>query len=311
MEQEGLISLALIGSTLRIATPLLFAGLGGLFSERVGVVQIALEGFMLVGALVAASMAFWTGSAWAGFLSAGVAVSIFALMFSLFTVHLKANQIVVGTAFNILALGLCPVLTKLFFNSTGSTPSLPVTARFFTAPLLLALMTVFKTEATKIATQLELSTMNIEQAAREWAYAKTTMIVKDFRAKTLEILQKARLKQDRLDQAALLALILNPMRAVSLASTQVTTAASAGELSQLKANKAQPKPIVVDPVTGAITQGPTTTTETYWRTRNDSAVCSICGPLNNKPEDVWGQVYPDGPGSAHPNCRCYLETEIK
>lgn len=183
--------------------------------------------------------------------------------------------------------------------------------RDLAAVLLLALMTVFKTEATKIATQLELSTINIEQAAREWAYNKTVKIVRDFRAKTLEILQKARLKQKQLDQTALLALILNPIRAVSLASTQVTTAASAGELSQLKANKAQPKPIVVDPVTGVMTQGPTTTTETYWRTRNDSNVCSICGPLNNKPEDVWGKVYPDGPGSAHPNCRCYLETEIK
>jgi len=182
--------------------------------------------------------------------------------------------------------------------------------RDLAAVLLLALMTVFKTEATKVASQLELSTIDIEAAAGEWAAKKTKQIVKDFRAKTLEILQKAKLKQDRLDQAALLALVLNPMRAKTLASTQVTSAASAGELTQIKKFKQQPPKIEVDPVTGVMTKGPTTTTETYWRTRNDSAVCSICGPLNNKPEDVWGQVYPDGPGSAHPNCRCYLETEI-
>jgi len=174
--------------------------------------------------------------------------------------------------------------------------------------LLLALITVFKTEASKIATQLELATIDIEATANEWASKKTKQIVKDFRAKTLALLQKAKLKQNQ-NNAAILAAVFNPFRSIALSSTNVTAAASAGELTQIKKFKAKPPTIEVDPVTGVMTKGPMPQTRTIWRTRADGKVCSKCSPLNGTDEDVWGLKYPDGP-AAHNYCRCFLTTEI-
>src|SRR2546427_4148391 len=130
--------LQLLASTFRVSTPLLFAALGGLCSERSGVINIALEGLMLIGAFGAAVGTVATHSPWLGAtfgLGAGVTL---AAIYGLFVIRLRANQIVAGTAINMLALGLTPFLCKIFYDVTGSTPAISINERFQTAPLYLS-----------------------------------------------------------------------------------------------------------------------------------------------------------------------------
>lgn len=122
-------------SVFRMATPLLFAALGGLLSERSGVINIALEGLMLAGAFVAAVVTLKTGSPWAGFALGGLAGAGAGLFYALTVIHGRSNQIVSGTAINLLAMGLIPLLLKLLYDSTGGTPSLPAEDRFQLFPL--------------------------------------------------------------------------------------------------------------------------------------------------------------------------------
>lgn len=135
--------LSLLMSTLRVSTPLIFASFAGLLSERSGVVQIALEGLMLWGALVAATVAHLTGSAWLGFFSAMIASALLALIKAFFVLKLKTDQIVTGTALNIFVMGAAPFITKILFDSTGQTPALPTTARFQLEPMVIAFLFVF------------------------------------------------------------------------------------------------------------------------------------------------------------------------
>jgi general nucleoside transport system permease protein len=134
--------LQIISSTLRVSTPLIFAALGGMFSERSGVINIALEGMMLVGAFGAAvgtlaTHSPWIGSAWG--MGAGM---LLALIYGIFVIRLRANQIVAGTAINMLALGLTPFLCKLRYDVTGQTPAIPLDERFQSAPLYLCWLLV-------------------------------------------------------------------------------------------------------------------------------------------------------------------------
>lgn len=128
----------IIFATLRGATPLLFASLGGLFSERSGIVQIALEGMMLMGALAAAIVTLNTGSPYIGMCAGAVAGMLLAGLYAFFAITLRSNQIVAGTAANLFALGIAPFITKLVFDSTGSTPNLPLESRFTLFPFVLA-----------------------------------------------------------------------------------------------------------------------------------------------------------------------------
>lgn len=128
----------ILGSTLRVSTPLIFAALGGLLSERSGVINIALEGLMLIGAFGAAVGTLVTHSPWAGSgcgMAAGVAL---AAVYGLFVIRLRANQIVAGAAINMLALGLTPFLCKVLYDVTGSTPAIPSADRFQSAPLYIS-----------------------------------------------------------------------------------------------------------------------------------------------------------------------------
>jgi simple sugar transport system permease protein len=122
-------------SILRVSTPLLFASLGGLFSERAGVINIALEAFMLVGAFVGAVVTLYTGSPWIGFVAAGAAGALASLVFSFSVVHGRANQVVAGTAMNLLVMGLIPFGLKLLYDSAGGTPALDLEQRFAIFPL--------------------------------------------------------------------------------------------------------------------------------------------------------------------------------
>lgn len=120
-------------SSLRLATPLLFAAMAGLLSERSGVIQIGLEGFMLIGALAAAVATTLTLNPFAGLLAAAGAGLALSMLFVVFTLTVRADQIVTGTALNLLAFGLCPFITKILFDSTGSTPSIPLENRLQSA----------------------------------------------------------------------------------------------------------------------------------------------------------------------------------
>ncbi len=135
-----LIIFSLIFAMFRMATPLIFASLGGLFSERSGVVNVALEGFMLVGAFTGAIIAHSVNSVWMGWFAAAVAGVLIAIIYAFFVLELKADQIVTGTAINMLAMGFAPFLTKILYNSTGSTPSLAIDNRFDSAPLIIAII---------------------------------------------------------------------------------------------------------------------------------------------------------------------------
>lgn len=147
MESESLIStllsffsFSLFVAVLRGATPLIFAALGGLLSERAGVIQIALEGMMLIGALMGAVGGYYFSSPWVGFICGALAGGVAASLFGFFSITLKTDQIIAGTGLNLLAVGVSPFITKIIFNSTGSTPSLPMENRFSFEPILIALI---------------------------------------------------------------------------------------------------------------------------------------------------------------------------
>ena len=128
----------LIESTLRMATPLIFAALGGMFSERSGVINIALEGMMLAGAFGAAVTTYVTHSPWLGLGGGMAAGALLAAVYALCVIWLRANQIVAGTAINMLALGLTPFVCKILYDVTGQTPAIPLAERFQSAPLVLS-----------------------------------------------------------------------------------------------------------------------------------------------------------------------------
>ena len=120
----------ILGSTIRLAVPLLCACLAGLWSERSGVVDIGLDGKMLGAAFGAAAAALATGSAWLGLL-AGIAVSVgLALVHGYASISQRGNQIVSGVAINMLAAGLTALLGNAWYKQGGRTPSLEGSARF-------------------------------------------------------------------------------------------------------------------------------------------------------------------------------------
>jgi ABC-type uncharacterized transport system permease subunit len=119
-----LFSASLVMSTLRLATPLVLVALGGMFSERAGVINIALEGIMLAGAFTAAAVTYAAGSPWAGLLGGICAGLLVAAIHALACIRCKADQVVSGTAINILMFGVPGFLSGAFFLSSGSTPQL-------------------------------------------------------------------------------------------------------------------------------------------------------------------------------------------
>ena len=129
---------SLIFSSIRLATPLLLAAIGGLYSERSGVINIALEGLMLAGAFTAASVTYYAGSPWLGLFAAILAGGLVAAVHAVACIQFKANQVVTGTAINILFLGLPAVISGALFLSSGSTPQIPKDNLIPRAPVIFA-----------------------------------------------------------------------------------------------------------------------------------------------------------------------------
>jgi simple sugar transport system permease protein len=123
-------ALPILEATLRAATPLLFVCLAGLFSERSGIIDIGLEGKLLISAFFSASVAAMTGSVWIG-LAAGVAASLtLSLIHGVASITFRGNQLISGVALNFLASGLTVVIGETWFGLGGRTPQLSGNARF-------------------------------------------------------------------------------------------------------------------------------------------------------------------------------------
>ncbi len=108
----------LIESALRVSTPLVFAALGGVLSERVGVVNIGLEGMLLAGAFAAWTVAFHTGDPWIGLLAAAVVGILLGLLHAFAVLKLRVDAIISGVAINLLAAGLTSYLLGVMSKGT-------------------------------------------------------------------------------------------------------------------------------------------------------------------------------------------------
>ncbi|WP_372421632.1 ABC transporter permease [Salinarimonas chemoclinalis] len=128
MDAMGL--LALGESTLRLTIPLLCACLAGLWSERSGVIDIGLEGKLLIAAFAAAAASYATGSAYWGLLAGIGASTLFALVHGFASISQRGNQIVSGVAINMLAAGLTAVIGNAWYGQGGRTPPLEGDQRF-------------------------------------------------------------------------------------------------------------------------------------------------------------------------------------
>jgi simple sugar transport system permease protein len=120
-----MIFLVFLTQTLRIAIPYLFASMGGVISERTGMIALTLEGYMLGGAFCAAAVSFATGSPWLGVLAGAAGGVLLALLYAVSTIRFRADQVVVGIAINLLAIGLTRFFLRLFFDSSSNSPRVP------------------------------------------------------------------------------------------------------------------------------------------------------------------------------------------
>jgi general nucleoside transport system permease protein len=141
-------SIALIWSTIRLSTPLILAALGGMFSERSGVINIALEGMMLAGAFAAAAITHAVGNPFVGVLAGMAAGLLIALIHAVACINYKADQVVTGTAINILMFGMPAFLSGAFFLSSGSTPQIPKENLISLTPTTIAFLLILITLAT-------------------------------------------------------------------------------------------------------------------------------------------------------------------
>jgi len=127
--------LQLLDTTIRLATPLLFACLAGLYSERAGIFDIGLEGKMLMAAMASASVAYLTGSVWMGVLAGIGASLILAGIHGIASITFRGNQLISGVALNFVASGITVLVAQRLFAQGGRTPPLEGDARF--APITL------------------------------------------------------------------------------------------------------------------------------------------------------------------------------
>jgi simple sugar transport system permease protein len=117
------INVGLFAAAIRMATPIVYAALGGMFSERVGVVNIGMEGIMLTSALGGVTVSYYTGDPWLGVAAAVAIGGLMGLAHAVVTVRYAGNQIVSGTGINILAMGFTAYMSQILWGSRGASES--------------------------------------------------------------------------------------------------------------------------------------------------------------------------------------------
>lgn len=122
-------------ATIRLGTPILIASMGVVFSSRSGIVNIGVEGTMLIGALAGVTGSYLTGSAVIGGLLATLAGALMGLLFGYLVITVRADQVVIGTAFNLLGLGLTTSFSRVIFGVTSTLPKI-TGYKTYTIPLL-------------------------------------------------------------------------------------------------------------------------------------------------------------------------------
>lgn len=119
------ISAAILQSAIAIATPLFIGALGGLYCERVGIVNVGLEGIMLMGAFTAAVASYATGAAWLGVLASCAAGALLGLLHALICVKFKADHVISGVAINIMSSSATLFMLQYLFHNKGQSPAAP------------------------------------------------------------------------------------------------------------------------------------------------------------------------------------------
>lgn len=126
----------LFASAVRLATPIALAATGAAICERSGVVNIAMEGLMLIAAFAGVAAALLTGSTWLGVVAAVLASVIFASLHAWASINLRADQVISATAINITALGVTGFLMETVFGRPGTTDSVQTLQPVFAFPLM-------------------------------------------------------------------------------------------------------------------------------------------------------------------------------
>lgn len=116
---------SLLAATLRISPPIALASIGGAYSERSGIINIGLEGMILIGAFIGVVATHYVGNPWIGVLAAITAGGLFGLLHAVLCIRFKANQVVSGVGVNILALGLSTLLLQVIWGNRGASDSVP------------------------------------------------------------------------------------------------------------------------------------------------------------------------------------------
>ncbi len=130
MDEIFLQTILISDSTIRLAVPLILAALAGLFAERSGVVDIGLEGKMLGAAFAAASVAYVSGSAFAGLIAGIIFSTCLSMIHGFACITHRGDQVVSGMALNIMVAGLGPTLAGAWFAQGGRTPNIGSDSRF-------------------------------------------------------------------------------------------------------------------------------------------------------------------------------------
>ncbi|MBU7046165.1 MAG: ABC transporter permease [Theionarchaea archaeon] len=126
---------SLLAATLRISPPIALASIGGAYSERSGVINIGLEGMILMGAFAGVAVTHFVGNPWAGVFAAIMAGGALGLLHAVLCIRFKANQVVSGVGINILSLGLTTLLLQVIWGNRGASD--PVTGlKPFSLPLI-------------------------------------------------------------------------------------------------------------------------------------------------------------------------------
>ncbi|EHR36660.1 ABC transporter permease [Facklamia languida] len=133
----------IVSSTLVYSAPLIFTALGGVFSERSGIVNVGLEGIMVIGALASVLFNLFFGdrfgndlTPWLAVLAGGLAGVAFSLIHAVATVHLRADHIISGTVLNLIAPALAVFLVRVIYDGRGETPSIAHSFGYDNIPLL-------------------------------------------------------------------------------------------------------------------------------------------------------------------------------